>query len=89
MGRGYRASYLTDCLDDFLRSLMLLNSFCVPKDEIRRGIECEWEGATSPAHVQDNTKSIKGISSMVLFDLNLNIIKDTLLHSFQRSYQAI
>ena len=32
----FTASYLTDCLYDFLRSLMLLNSFCVPKDEIRK-----------------------------------------------------
>ncbi|MBP3950238.1 hypothetical protein [Bacillus suaedae] len=40
----FTASYLTDCLYDFLRSLMLLNSFCVPKDETRRETECEWEG---------------------------------------------
>lgn len=40
----FTASYLTDCLYDFLRSLMLLNSFCVPKDEIRKETECEWEG---------------------------------------------
>lgn len=40
----FTASYLTDCLNDFLRSLLLLNSFCVPKDEIRIKTECEWEG---------------------------------------------
>ena len=40
----FTASYLTDCLDDFLRSLMLLNSYCVPKDEVRKKTECEWEG---------------------------------------------
>lgn len=32
----FTASYLTDCLSDFLRSLMDLNSFCVPKDEVRK-----------------------------------------------------
>ena len=40
----YTASYLSDCLSDFLRSLMLLNSLCVPKDEVRRETECQWEG---------------------------------------------
>jgi hypothetical protein len=40
----FTASYLTDCLYDFLRSLMLLNSFCVPKDEIRQETECKWDG---------------------------------------------
>lgn len=40
----FTASYLTDCLDDFLRSLMHLNSYCVPKDEVRTKTECEWEG---------------------------------------------
>lgn len=40
----FTASYLTDCLSDFLRSLMDLNSFCVPKDEVRKKTECEWEG---------------------------------------------
>ena len=38
----FTASYLTDCLNDFLRSLMLLKSFCVPKDELRKETECEW-----------------------------------------------
>ena len=40
----FTASYITDCLSDFLRSLMHLNSFCVPKDEIKKETECEWEG---------------------------------------------
>ncbi|MEH7239573.1 hypothetical protein [Bacillus sp. JJ1562] len=33
--------------------------------------------------------NVGSTSSIVLFDLNLNIIKDTILHCFQRSYQAI
>ena len=40
----FTASYLSDCLADFLRALMLLNSYCVPRDEARREAECEWEG---------------------------------------------
>lgn len=40
----FTASYLTDCLDDFLEGLMYVNSCCVPKDEIRKAIECEWQG---------------------------------------------
>ncbi|EPD53789.1 hypothetical protein HMPREF1210_00612 [Paenisporosarcina sp. HGH0030] len=36
--------YLTNCLDDFLKSLMYLNSFCVPKDEVMKKTKCEWEG---------------------------------------------
>ena len=39
----FTASYLSDCLSDLLRSLMLLNPFCVPRDEARRESECEWE----------------------------------------------
>ncbi|PEP82124.1 hypothetical protein CN584_18735 [Bacillus pseudomycoides] len=40
----FTASYLTNCLDDFLKSLMYLNLYCVPKDEIKEKTECEWEG---------------------------------------------
>ncbi|MED4462508.1 hypothetical protein ABET41_10650 [Metabacillus fastidiosus] len=40
----FTVSYLTNCLDDFLKSLMYLNSFCVPKYEVRKKTECEWEG---------------------------------------------
>lgn len=40
----FTASYLTNCLDDFLKSLMYLNSFCVFKDEVMKKTECEWEG---------------------------------------------
>jgi hypothetical protein len=40
----FTANYLTDGLNGFLRSLMLLNPFCVPRDEIRKETECEWEG---------------------------------------------
>ena len=40
----FTASYLSDCLSDFLQSLMLLNPLCVPRDEARRESECQWEG---------------------------------------------
>ncbi|MED4452102.1 hypothetical protein [Metabacillus fastidiosus] len=40
----FTVSYLTNCLDNFLKSLMYLNSFCVPKCEVRKKTECEWEG---------------------------------------------
>ena len=40
----FTASYLSDCLYDFLQSLMLLNPLCVPRDEARIVSECEWEG---------------------------------------------
>lgn len=45
----FRASYLSDSLDDFLRSLMLLNSLCVPKGEIMSKTVCEWKG--EPARI--------------------------------------
>ncbi|WP_445491569.1 hypothetical protein [Niallia sp. 03133] len=40
----FTVSYLTNCLDDFLKSLMYLNCYCVPKNETRKKAECEWEG---------------------------------------------
>lgn len=45
----FRASYLSDSLGDFLRSLMFLNSLCVPKGEICSETVCEWEG--EPARI--------------------------------------
>jgi hypothetical protein len=47
----FTASYLSDCLSDFLQSLMLLNPLCVPRDEARRESECEWEGESEGDHL--------------------------------------
>ncbi|OAH59272.1 MULTISPECIES: hypothetical protein [Bacillaceae] len=40
----FTASYLSDCLDDFLKALMYLNIHCVPKYELKKQTECEWDG---------------------------------------------
>ena len=40
----FTASYLTNCLDDFLKSLLYLNAHCVPEYELEKQTECKWEG---------------------------------------------
>ncbi|MFV8828514.1 hypothetical protein [Alkalihalobacterium sp. APHAB7] len=40
----FTASYITNCLDDFLVALMELNSDCVPKRDVKKISSCQWDG---------------------------------------------
>ncbi|WP_216827457.1 hypothetical protein [Alkalihalobacterium elongatum] len=40
----FTASYVTNCLDDFLVALMQINPDCVPSLELKKVSSCQWDG---------------------------------------------